>query len=373
VTERRVRRLLDATPADPDAEARAWAVVQAAHAAREPVPRRTHRRAVLVLAAVTVAIVAAAFSPPGRAVVQAVRESIGIAGAQPVLFRLPSPGRVLASGPGGAWVVAADGSKRRVGDYREAAWSPHALYVLASSATTLAALEPNGKVHWTLARRDIRFARWGGSRADTRIAYLTAGRLHVVAGDGTGDANMNAQPAAPFVAPAWRPPTLPGHVLAYVTTGGRVAVLDTDRRSIAWISHGYREPRTLAWSPDGKTLVLAAARTLVLFDAATGRARALPIAGVRALAYSASGRLAVLRLHSVLLLDGARPLTFFSNRAALAGLTWSPDGRWLLTTLPAADQWVFLQRGGGHRVLAVSHLRAQFGGLPVLDGWAPGA
>ena len=372
MSERMVRRLLDATPVDQAAEARAWAIVQAAHAAREPVPRRPHMRAGLVLAAVTVAIAAAALSPPGRAVVHAVRKSIGIAGAQPALFRLPAPGRMLVSGPGGAWVVAADGSKRRLGDFREAAWSPHALYVVASSPTTLAALEPSGNVHWTLARRDIRFPRWGGGRADTRIAYLTAGRLHVVAGDGTGDAGANAQPAAALVAPAWRPPTMPGHVLAYVTTHGRVAVLDTDRRSIAWISHRYAAPRSLAWSPDGKTLVLAAARTLVLFDAASGRARALPLAGIRAIAFSASGRLAVLRGHSVLLLDGTRSRTLFAAPAALAGLTWSPDGRWLLAGLPAADQWLFLQRGGGRRMLAVSHLRAQFGGLPALDGWAAG-
>ncbi|MGZ4335202.1 MAG: hypothetical protein ACXVRJ_13165 [Gaiellaceae bacterium] len=274
MSERTVRRLLDATPVDQAVEVRAWAIVQAAHAAREPVPRRPHTRAGLMLAAVTVAIAAAALSPPGRAVVHAVRKSIGIAGAQPALFQLPAPGRVLVSGPGGTWVVAADGSKRRLGDFREAAWSPHALYVVASSQTTLAALEPSGKEHWTLERRDIRFPRWGGGRADTRIAYLTAGRLHVVAGDGTGDAGANAQPAAALVAPAWRPPTTPGHVLAYVTTRGRVVVLDTDRRSIAWISHGYAGPQSLAWSPDAKTLVLAAARTVVFFDPASGaRAR----------------------------------------------------------------------------------------------------
>ena len=373
MSERAVRRLLDATPVDEDAEARAWAIVQAAHATREPVPRRPRVRAALVLTAVAVAIAAAALSPPGRAVVHAVRKSIGIAGAQPALFRLPAAGRVLVSGPGGTWVVAADGSKRRLGDFREAAWSPHALYVVASSPTTLAALEPSGNVHWTLERRDIRFPRWGGGLADTRIAYLTAGRLHVVAGDGTGDAGANAQPAAAVVAPAWRPLTTPGHVLAYVTTRGRVAVLDTDRRAVEWISHSYPGSRSLAWSPNGKTLVLAAARTLVLFDAASGHARTLPIAGARAIAFSLSGRLAVLRRHAVLLLDGTRPRTLFSTRAALAGLTWSPDGRWLLTSLPAADQWVFLQHGGGRRLLGVSHVRAQFGGMPELDGWVPGA
>jgi WD40 repeat protein len=373
VSERTVRRLLDATPVDDAAEERVWAIVQASHAEREPVSRRPRMRAVLVLTAVAVAIAAAALSPPGRAVVHAVRKSIGIAGAQPALFRLPAPGRVLVSGSGGAWVVASDGSKRRLGDFREAAWSPHGLYVVASSSTALATLEPGGRVHWTLARRDIHFARWGGGQDDTRIAYLSAGRLRIVAGDGTGDARSSAATAAPSIAPAWRPGTQPGHVLAYVTTSGRVALLDTDRRAIAWISHAYVRPRSLAWSPDGKTLILAEARRIVLFDGTSGHAHVLPVAGVRGLAFSSSGRLALLRSHSVLLLAGSELRTLFSSRAALVGLVWSPDGRWLLTTLPGADQWVFIQRAGKRRILAVSHLLAQFGGLPVLDGWVAGA
>ena len=89
---RRVKRLLEGTPVDPAAEERAWAVVQAAHAEREPVPR-PHRdtRLVLVGAAAVAAVAVAALSPPGRAVVDAVRKTIGIEHAQPALFRLPSP------------------------------------------------------------------------------------------------------------------------------------------------------------------------------------------------------------------------------------------------------------------------------------------
>lgn len=75
----------------------------------------------------------------------------------------------------------------------------------------------------------------------------------------------------------------------------------------------------------------------------------------------------------MLVLDGARTRPIFSVRTALAGLTWSPDGRWLLTGLPAADQWIFIQAHGGRRILAVSHLAAQFRGIPRLDGWVPGA
>ena len=74
----------------------------------------------------------------------------------------------------------------------------------------------------------------------------------------------------------------------------------------------------------------------------------------------------------MLIVDGPHVRTLFATQAALAGLAWSPDGRWLLTGLPAADQWIFLQARGARRVLGVSHVRTQFGGAPQLDGWVPG-
>jgi hypothetical protein len=105
---------------------------------------------VLVVAALAAVVAAATLSPPGRAVVDAVRKTIGIEHAQPALFRLPSPGRVLVSGGGGAWVVAADGSTRRIGDYNQASWSPHALYIVAATRNVLVALQPE-EPRWTRA------------------------------------------------------------------------------------------------------------------------------------------------------------------------------------------------------------------------------
>jgi hypothetical protein len=60
--------------------------------------------------------------------------------------------------------------------------------------------------------------------------------------------------------------------------------------------------------------------------------------------------------------------------AGLASLAWSPNGRWLLVSWPAANQWVFVRVGRTPRILAVSRIRAQFGvhgsgALPRLDGW----
>jgi hypothetical protein len=349
-----MKHLFDAVPVDLEAEERAWQVVRAAYAEHRPVRRRPPRVA-LALAALAVAVAAAALSPPGRAVVDAVRRTIGVEHASPALFRLPAAGRLLVSGPGGAWVVAPDGSKRRIGDYTEASWSPHGLFVVASTRNGIAALEPGGAVHWSLARPSVSFARWGGTRGDTRIAYLSAGVLRVVAGDGTGDRALG--PAAP-VAPAWRPGS--GHVLAYVDAHNRLTVLDVDRNAVVSRSQPHARPRFLAWPPRGG-VALVTARELVLGG------RTFPFLDVRALAFSSDGRLALLRGRSVLLLQGGEVRPLFAAPGPLAGLSWSPDGRWLVTSLPDADQWVFV----GRRVLAVSHIRAQLGAVS-LDGWASG-
>ena len=361
------KRLLEQVPIDPAGEERAWAVGRAAYARHEPV--RTRRRLPVVAAVALGALVAAAFSPPGRAVVDAVRRSIGIEHAAPALFRLPAPGRLLVSGSAGTWVVSADGSKRRLGDYEQASWSPHGLFVVVARSNELAAVEPGtGKVHWSLARRRVSFPRWGGSRTDTRIAYLTTSRLHVVAGDGTDDVDVQGLPAAAQVAPAWRPGDR--HVLAYATARGRVTVLDVDEGSVSWVSRRLGAVRALVWSRDGRTLVAATARSLVRFDGTSGREHVLPVPGVEALAFAGRGALVALRGATVLAIEGTRVRTLFGAPGPLHGLAASPDGSWLVTALPGADQWIFV---GRRRVLAVSHIEHQLGGGVQLDGWMPDA
>lgn len=366
-----MKRVFDAMPVDADAEERAWTVVRQAYTRREPAARRRSPiRPALVLAAVGVAVAAAALSPPGRAVVNAFRRSIGIEGAQPALFRLPAPGRLLVSGAGGTWVVAADGSTRRLGAFSQASWSPHALFVVAAAKNELATIEPaSGQVHWQLARPAIAFPRWGGTRTDTRIAYLTASTLRVAAGDGTGDRRLTRTER---VAPVWEPGTS-AHILAYVDLRGRLTVVDTDRGAVSLRSRPYEGVHAIAWSPNGRTVALASRGEVALFDLETGGSRVVPLEGVRALAFAPDGRLALLRGNGVLLVSGGRVRTLFVAPSRVAGLAWSPDGRWLLSSLPQADQWVFVQTRGARRVLAVSHIRRQFGGEPSLDGWAPGA
>ena len=81
------------------------------------------------------------------------RESIGVEEAAPALFALPADGRVLVTSARGVWVVRPDGSKRLLGRYREASWSPFGRFVVAARANELAALDPStGELRWSLAR-----------------------------------------------------------------------------------------------------------------------------------------------------------------------------------------------------------------------------
>src|SRR3954471_4991205 len=209
MSERQLQRALRTFVA-PDEEAareRTWRLLSVAYAEREPLPqRRLFPLRLAVVVAVLALLAAAVLSPPGQAVLDTVREAIGIEQAQPALFSLPAPGSLIVASPeSGAWGVHSDGSKRRLGDYREASWSPSGRFVGAARANELAALTPQGEVRWTLARPAVRFPRWGGTATDTRVAYLSRSRLHVVAGDGTGDADVRALPDAALVAPAWQP------------------------------------------------------------------------------------------------------------------------------------------------------------------------
>ena len=79
------------------AEERAWQVVRAAYEERIPAPRgRRVIRPALALAA-ALALIGAAISPPGRAVLDSIRETVGVEKAKPALFSLPAQGRLLVT------------------------------------------------------------------------------------------------------------------------------------------------------------------------------------------------------------------------------------------------------------------------------------
>ena len=133
------------------------------------------------------------------------RDAVGREPSQPALVELPAPGRLLVLSPEGAWVVKEDGSKRLLGAYEDASWSPRGLYVIATQGRQLVAIDPeSGEPRWSLSRTEpVSDPRWSGGGLDTRIAYRAGDTLHVVAGDGSPD-SVVADGVAPL-APAWMP------------------------------------------------------------------------------------------------------------------------------------------------------------------------
>lgn len=361
----------------PDADAareRARAVVLAAFREREQVTRQRHGRRVaigVVLAACAVALAVA--SPPGMAVVDRVREVVGIERSAPALFSLPAPGRLLVASDAGVWVVEADGSKRLLAGYREASWSPFGRFLVALRRNELAALEPDGNVRWTLARPGVAEAAWGGTETDTRIAYVDRTGLRIVAGDGTGDHLLASAEKGPF---AWRPG--PRHQLAYISAS-EVRAQDADGGRVLWrANRGPAGPvRALAWSNDGRRLLVLSSAALQVFDGTGRELEHVEPDGVGRYTDAAF----VPGTHRVVLLRNGRDVvvrdtgrTLFRG-SGLAGVTPAPGGHWLLVTWPRADQWVFVgPRGTLRAVAAVSEQFRSRSGFPSVEGWccAPG-
>lgn len=366
-------------PSEHDARTRTWEVVRAAYAEREPVPRQRALVRPLLVAATAAAFVAAAFSAPGRAVIESVGDALGVSGAEKALFSLPDAGRLLVVSDGGAWTVARDGSKRRLGGYDDASWSPFGRFVVAVGGNELAALEPDGDVRWKLSRPDVRLPRWGGSRRDTRIAYLSGADLRVVGGDGRGDRLLAR--AVDGVAPAWRPATF--HFLAYAKSGS-VIVGDAESGRRFW-SRRVGRVVALEWSPDGELLLVRGPRSLRVFDQAGTLRHELLVgrvaAPVTAAAFSPSSRSVAFaqqtagRAHVWLIPrlrpkgSGAREL--FVGPGSFTDLAWSPNGHWLLVAWREPGQWLFLSTFTGRRVRAVGNVAEQFDSqrFPNLKGW----
>ena len=373
--DERIRRVLARidVPGEDEARERTWRVVQAAFAEREVAPRGERRLRPLVALAAALALVAAAVSAPGRAVLDDVREAIGVDRAEPALFALPAPGRLLVNSAAGAWIVHADGSKRLLSGYREASWSSHGRFVVASRRDELAALEPDGDVRWKLSRHDVSRPRWGGTRVDTRIAYLSGRELRVVAGDGTGDSVLERRVAP--VSPAWRPGSR--HVVAYVAARQAVTVADADSRRVLWRRRVTEQPTSLEWSHDGRRLLVGARHQVLLLDG-RGRLRWRETPSDATVAAEVTfvpgtHRVTEVRWHgtqtTVFSATGGR--TLFTGVGRVTDIAWSPDRRWLLVAWSDADQWVFIRSADVRRIRAVAGISAQFesGRFPALAGW----
>jgi Tol biopolymer transport system component len=281
---------------------------------------------------------------------------------------------LLVTSSAGPWVVEPDGSKRLLGAYADASWSPHGLYVAVTRRHELLAVDPGGTVHWSLARSGaIRLPRWAPD--GYRIAYLDGSSLRIVAGDGTGD-HLLAAGIEP-VPPAWRPSAAHEHVLAYVTGSGALVLADVDTGNVV-ARRRVDGPAQLAWSRDGQRLAAVGPHGIVVFDRS-----GTPLETIRV--HRRTGAIAfVPGTHRLgVVLGGARsdavtydldrpnrpPREVFSGSGRFSAIAWSPNGRWLLVAWPTANQWLFVTRDG--RATAVADIAAQFDArrAPTPAGW----
>jgi hypothetical protein len=389
VNEDRVRELLRdrAAPDEAAAQERAWRVFEAALGERAPRRRpRSSRRLAAVLA--VLALLAGALTPPGQAVADWLRDVVDRDdNASDALVSLPTEGRLLVTSDRGPWIVDADGSKRLLGAFEDASWSPQGLFVVATRGHEVVALEPGGRPRWSIARAGrVRAPRW--SPDGFRIAYHAGGGLRVIAGDGTGDRLVVRSAAR--TGSAWWPG--PAHRLAYVDGAGRVALIDTDAGRVLWRSAPMGTVVKLEWSSDGSRLVAVTPRALHQFGISGRPAGVLRTTGTEQAQTAAfrprSHDLALVtrdaqgrsRLEVVRVAGGrAQRRWLIGGVSGVGDIAWAPDGEWLLAGLEQSDRWLFLHatdRGTLDDLRAVRNISRQFdpGGVgnarfPGLAGW----
>ncbi|HYC82402.1 MAG TPA: hypothetical protein VEB65_11485 [Solirubrobacterales bacterium] len=382
-------------PVDLEAERRGLEVVLAAYGERRPRARRTSLPRLALAFAAAALLAALVLSPAGASVRDWVDDVFSAApppSPRPGLGEIPGGGRLLVQGRDGPWVVAPDGSRHRLGDYDEASWSPHGLFVAATAGRELSAVAPDGEAHWTLsAPGAVRDPRWAPS--GELIAFRAGAGLRVVAGDGS-EARPLDESVAPL-APSWSP--LGGPQLAYVDARGALRVLDVARDRALGRAATLPEIRWLEWGGRGDVLMEASRRRIRLRPVvvgakagtvALGRPRAFNLpAGetVEDVALSPSGeRVAALlggrfggvRRSELIVFDSRHraPLRLLGVPGRLAELAWAPGGGRLLVGWPRFDEWLFLPArvAVGEAVTGVSQAFApagERGRFPRVEGW----
>jgi hypothetical protein len=404
VNEDRLRALLRETlvPDEEAAEQRGLRVASEAFERREP-PRRQARPRLGPALAIGVLLAGLALSPAGAKVRDWIGDvfTAGVPNAERALTDVPGGGRLLVQTRDGAWVVQPDGSRRLLGRFQDAGWSPRGLFVAAADGHTLSAVDPEGNLRWSIsAEAALSDPRWSAS--GFRIAYRAGSKLRVAAADGSEDALLDPRVAP--VAPVWSPQGL--HLLAYVDAGERLRIVNADSDDTLGSAEALPGIEALGWAADGSMLLEASPRALRTREARTSKlvgelvlgapreVRLPAAASVEAAAFSPSGGTIAALLFSrgngarpahseVVLIDpaGGPPRRLFSVSGRLSGLTWSPQGRRLLVSWPDADQWLFIPIGGPGKIRAIGDISAEFApgegdaGFPRIDGWccSPGA
>lgn len=381
-------------------------------AIRDRASRRPLRRLATSLALATLSA-ALLLSPAGATVRDWVDEAIsnGAPRPEPTLARIPGGGRLLVQTGEGVWVVRPDGSRRLLGDYETASWSPRGLFVVAAKGRTLSAVQPDGTPRWSItAGKRVAFpgrlfASPVWSPSGERIAYRSGFDLRVIAGDGTEDRLLAGSTAAgtppdartspAYVPPEWNPNG--EDELAYVTGSARLRILDSETGAVLAGAPALSRITWMDWGDGGRKILEASQGTLRLRPVlraghpsrpAVGKARRLPLppgATVNDAALAPQRSLVAVSVtywrkhgtYSEVLVyrpGRSKPQTLLSAPGSLSQVVWSPDGRRLLAHWSGADQWVFLPLGRG-KASAVGKISWAFapGGRrtssPLIEGW----
>lgn len=385
-------------PVPEDAEARGMRVVAAAYAQREGrgrtavESRRSLPRLALALALATLAA-ALLLSPAGASVRDWVDDvfTASTPRPEPTLAEIPGGGRLLVQSASGPWVVQPDGSRRLLGDYEEATWSPHGLFVAAVKGRTLSAVEPDGAPRWSIAAsRRIAAPSW--SPSGERIAYRAGDALWVIAGDGTEDRLLGS---TAHVSPSWSP--VSDSSLAHVAGDGTLRIVNSESGAELAAAPALGGIGEMEWGADGRAILEGSRQALRLRSVrarklspgpALGKGRVLPLpsgADLVDAALAPSRRIVAVVLtrwrksgtRSTVALLGpgaAKPRRLLTVPGSLGEVTWSPDGRRLLVAWPYANQWLFLPvgRGQGRAVANISDAFApgrRAASFPRVEGW----
>jgi hypothetical protein len=402
------RMLRDAPiPEPPEAEERGRRIVAAAFAERKGggselrgamAPTISERRSgqlqrlALSLGLATL-LAALVLSPAGAAVRDWVDDAFTATTPrpEPTLGEIPGGGRLLVQSAGGPWVVQSNGSRRLLGDYEEATWSPRGLYVAVAEGRTLSAVEPDGTPHWSFTApgrvSDQRWAPFG-----TRIAYRAGTALRVIAGDGTEDRTL-ADRTAP-VAPSWS--AFGDPTLAYVSGAGELRIVNSESQAEVAATPALPGISEIDWAAGGKAILEASRRALRVREVRPRKlaprpsiqvTQPLPVpAGATVVDAALAPRqktVAAVFTHwrdhgtrsSVVLYGrGSKPRSLLTVPGSLGEVVWSPDGRRLLVAWPAVNQWLFLPLGRG-RESAVANISRAFApgqhaaSFPRVEGW----
>jgi hypothetical protein len=345
-------------------------------------------------------------SPAGAAVRSWVDDAFTAPPLRPeaTLARIPGGGRLLVQSSYGPWVLRPDGSRRLLGDYEEASWSPHGLFVAAVKGRTLSAVAPDGTPHWSVtAAREIGAPRW--SPSGERIAYRAGFGLRVIAGDGSEDhlvagSTAPGNPASARISPAYVPPAWSPdgrNVLAYVTGTGRLRIVNSESGAVLAAAPGLPRITWMDWADRGRKILEAspgALRWRPIWPAgrpsrpALGQSHPLPLpagATINDVALAPRRSLAAASVtfwkkrgtRSEVIVFGTDRQTsrvLLTVPGSLGQVEWSPDGRRLLVAWPGADQWLFLplERGRGRAIAHISRAFAPEGhrtSSPQIQGW----